>query len=756
MKKLQYILLCTLLLLVAACEKDTEPSNFAPGLSTGAVSDVYRVGATLSGSVQKSEGTLVKDCGILYSELQSLAEYTEVKVDVGEASSFSVSLQGLSPGKTYYYCTYASSGYSIAKGEVKNFTTTESNTPVFGELQVDAKNEKSFTVSAAIIDEGGSDLILRGFCWKEADGSNPTVEDNVSNVALDATAFAAKINDLMPDKEYVVCAYAINGRGVGYGKSVTVTTNTSTVPVVSSIMPTDSTDTSVQVEARILSRGETALTEKGFCWSSESEVPTTANLKKAVEGDADTFSAIISALKPETTYYIRAYAVNGQGVGYGDVFKFTAKKVDIPMLTTLRVSTSDVFATVFAQVTNGVLISHHGFEWTVDKENFLPDKLGDKTSNVDVHLNATYDEADGTFNGDIEELEPNTTYYVRAFAFSREDNVLGLGNIIEFKTKEGVPEVLGVTVTDIEETSVIASSKFIPHKNGTTVSRKGFFYGITPTPAIDGTEVTSSSEGNDIVAAISGLAPNTTYYIVPYVDFSNGKVFGRQGTFKTLVATTAPVVGVTTISDIGENTASVFAEITSDGGATITEKGFCYSITNMNPTIADSRVTSYSEGFSIAADLVGLNSAADYYICAYAINEKGISYGEVQKFSTDPPEQVMFAPTVGETTISNVSEHSASVFATISSDGGTVVTEKGFCYSSTSMVPTLSDYKVTSSTENMDIAANLTGLAAGTKYYVRAYADNGIGIGYGDVKEFTTEAEIREPNVDDIESPDKN
>lgn len=756
MKKLQYTLLCSLLLLMAACEKDTEPSNFAPGLSTGAVSDIYRVGATLSGGVQKSEGTLIKDCGILYSELQSMAEYTEVKVDIGEAASFSVPLQGLSPGKTYYYCAYASSGYSIAKGEVKSFVTTESNAPVFGELQVGAKNEKSFTVSATIIDEGGSDLILRGFCWKPADGNSPTVEDNVSNVALDATVFASKINDLTPGKEYVVCAYAINAKGVGYGKSVTVTTNTSTVPVVSSITPVDSTDTSVQVEARILSRGETALTEKGFCWSSESEVPTTANLKKVVEGGEDTFGAIISDLKPETTYYIRAYAVNGQGVGYGDVFKFTTKKVDAPILTTLRVSTSDVFVTAFAQVTNGVLISHHGFEWTVDKENFLPDKLGDKTSNVDVHLNATYNEADGTFNGDIKELEPNTTYYVRAFAFSREDNVLGLGNIIEFKTKEGIPEVLGVTVTDIKETSAIASSKFIPHKNGTTVSRRGFFYGITSTPAIDGMELTSSSEGNDIVAAISGLTPNTTYYIVPYVDYSNGKIFGKQDTFRTLVATTAPVVGMTTVSDIGENTASASAEITSDGNLAITEKGFCYSMTNMTPTIADSKVTSYSEGTGITADLVELNSAADYYIRAYAINEKGISYGAVQKFSTNLPEQVMFAPTVGETTISNVGEHSVSVFATIFSDGGTVVTEKGFCYSATSVMPAISDHKVISSAEDMDIAVDLTGLSAGTKYYVRAYADNGIGIGYGDVKEFTTEAEIKEPNVNDIESPDKN
>ena len=241
MKKLQYLLLCTLLLLMTACEKDTEPSNFAPGLSTGAVSEVYRMGATLSGGVRKSEGTVVKDFGILYSELQSMVEYTEVKATTADPVSFSVSVQGLEPGKDYYYCSYASSGYSIAKGEIKFFRTTDSNVPVFGELQVSNKDEKSFTVSTTIIDEGGSDLILRGFCWKLSGGGEPTVSDNVSNVSLEASAFTAKINDLTPGKEYLVCAYAINAKGVGYGKSLLVTTHTSTVPVVSSINPKDST-----------------------------------------------------------------------------------------------------------------------------------------------------------------------------------------------------------------------------------------------------------------------------------------------------------------------------------------------------------------------------------------------------------------------------------------------------------------------------------------------------------------------------------
>ena len=76
MNRLKQIIGCILLLLLAGCEKDTEPTNFAPKLSTGEASEIYRVGATLSGSVQKSEGILIKECGILYSTIQRSEEHT--------------------------------------------------------------------------------------------------------------------------------------------------------------------------------------------------------------------------------------------------------------------------------------------------------------------------------------------------------------------------------------------------------------------------------------------------------------------------------------------------------------------------------------------------------------------------------------------------------------------------------------------------------------------------------------------------------
>lgn len=434
MKRIEYILLCSLLVLWTACEKDTLPMNFSPALKTGEATEIYRMGATLSGSIQKSEGVVVKDCGILLSELQSMAEYTELKVMASDVTLLSVQVKDLQPGKTYYYCAYASSGYSIARGEIKTFTTTESNAPVFGELQVPERDEKSVTVSTVLLDEGGSELILSGFCWKEADEgkSNPTTRDNVVNATPEGGKITARMKDLKADKEYAVCAYGVNAKGVGYGKTIVVKTQNATVPALSSITPVDSTALSIMVKASILSSGETEISEYGFCWSAESQMPTTAHMKQVVteKDNNNVFSLNIADLRPETTYYIRAYAINGQGNGYGDVLKYTTRKG--LTVTTLHAEVTGTMVVVYGVVTPGTENNHHGFEFATNRDDLL-NQTGNVRS-VDVHTNLSYNQADGTFHGELGVLEANTTYYVRAWFMDAETSQWVYGDIMEVRT----------------------------------------------------------------------------------------------------------------------------------------------------------------------------------------------------------------------------------------------------------------------------------------------------------------------------------
>ena len=322
MKKLSYILLCGLMLILSACEKDTESSNFAPVVTTGTASNIYRMGATLSGSITLTETNTAKEYGILFSELESMAEYDEYPVKDG-STSYSVLIQNLEPGETYYYCAYASSGYSIAKSQIKSFTTTQSNAPVFNEVILQSKDEKSCAVSVELLDEGGSELLMTGFVWAEAGSGEPTIKSNVVNVEPQGSRMSATIKGMEPNKTYLVRAYAVNAQGVGYSNSISVTTNTATVPFLSNITRVDSTEVSITLKASVVDAGLGDVTKFGFCYSSESKEPTTAHLVvENVEGDSKEFSALIDGLKTETTYYIRAYAINEKGTGYSETFVY--------------------------------------------------------------------------------------------------------------------------------------------------------------------------------------------------------------------------------------------------------------------------------------------------------------------------------------------------------------------------------------------------------------------------------------------------
>lgn len=429
MKRIGYILLYSLWVLLAACEKDTLPMNFSPTLTTGEATDIYRMGATLSGSIQRSGNVIVKDCGILLSELQSMAEYTELKAGDSESASLSVQVKDLQPGKTYYYCAYAGSGYSIARGEIKKFTTTESNAPVFDELQVTARDEKSLTVSVALLDEGGSELLLSGFCWKETDGSsgNPTTKDHVVNAMPEGETLRAQIKDLKADQEYLICAYGVNAKGVGYGKTVRVSTRLATVPTLSTPVAKDSTDLSITVASRILSKGETEVTEIGFCWSAETQEPTKQHLYQVLteQLEQEEFGMRIGNLKAETTYYIRAYAVNGQGTGYGETYQFTTKKGVTLSIT--RVETTGTVATVYASMIGSENTEACYYQLSQDRNN-MEQSVGNLIESIPRDQN-------GAFGWKIGGLQPNTTYYVRA-CYANAESDKTESEIKELKTQQ--------------------------------------------------------------------------------------------------------------------------------------------------------------------------------------------------------------------------------------------------------------------------------------------------------------------------------
>jgi len=95
-------------------------------------------------------------------------------------------------------------------------------------------------------------------------------------------------------------------------------------------------------------------------------------------------------------------------------------------------------------------------------------------------------------------------------------------------------------------------------------------------------------------------------------------------------------------------------------------------------------------------------------------------------------------PTITTNLIDNITETSATAGGHISSDGGATVTERGVCYSTSSM-PTTSNSKMAAGTGTGSFTTNLSGLTESTTYYVRAYAINSAGTAYGDDINFKTQ-----------------
>ena len=106
--------------------------------------------------------------------------------------------------------------------------------------------------------------------------------------------------------------------------------------------------------------------------------------------------------------------------------------------------------------------------------------------------------------------------------------------------------------------------------------------------------------------------------------------------------------------------------------------------------------------------------------------------------STEP---IVTIPVLTTITASAVTQSTAASGGDIVSDGGATIITRGVCWS-TNPNPTIEEYKTIDGTGTGSFESNLTGLTHSTEYFVRAYATNNLGTGYGNTVSFTTEQGI--------------
>jgi len=191
-----------------------------------------------------------------------------------------------------------------------------------------------------------------------------------------------------------------------------------------------------------------------------------------------------------------------------------------------------------------------------------------------------------------------------------------------------------------------------------------------------------------------------------------------------------PTVTTQSVSDVLETTATGNGNITDLGCPYPSQHGVCWN-TSGTPTIADNKTEegSSSATGAFTSNITGLSTNTQYYVRAYITNSEGTTYGDQTDFTT------LEFPVLTTDEIEGIDENSAISGGNVIS--GDVVTERGVCWS-TNPNPTIADSRTSDGSGLGSFVSNITGLNKNTKYYVRAYAVNSDGIGYGDEKSFIT------------------
>jgi hypothetical protein len=400
------------------------------------------------------------------------------------------------------------------------------------------------------------------------------------------------------------------------------------------------------------------------------------------------------------------------------LFHSCADKPSPPVVATIPVSlVTYTTASSGGAVTNegGAPVTGRGLCWNTSTDPTIINSKSEESGGF------------GAFRSNITQLTGGTKYYLRAYATNEAGT--GYGNQITFTTRQSVTASIttlaGILIT---QTSAVSGGN-ISSENGAAVTARGVCWSISALPTVElSTKTTDGTGTGAFTSNLVKLIPNTMYYVRAYAISSAGTGYGDQVTLTTSQVTTASLT-TADINSITQVSAVSGGIITNDNGATVTSRGVCWS-TSTGPTIEPGAKTTDGSGTGVfASSITGLSRGVLYYVRAYATNSIGTSYGNQLSFTT------LNVPSVTTTAVSSIIQTGATSGGNVTSDGGSVITDRGICWGSKPN-PTITDSKTISGTGTGIFESSITGSLTDSVYYVRAYATNSIGTGYGNQVRF--------------------
>lgn len=329
-------------------------------------------------------------------------------------STFVCSLSDLTDGKTYSVYAFAKNAQGTAYSEkVITFTTIAIVPPTVVTSDVTAISYTSAVCGGDISSDGNAEVTERGICY--ATTAQPTTQDSVILCGSGTGSFSTVLPNLQDGVTYYVRAYATNGKGTAYGEQKIFATPAYSLPTLTTAEVTNISYTTATCGGNITSDG-IPITERGVCYSTRMN-PTISDTKIVGSSGIGAFSCNLIGLSDETTYYIRAYAIDSKGrTAYGDQKVFNTWSYTLPTLGTITIEdVSYTFATCKGNVisSGNTEITECGVCYSIQNNPTIADSI--------VRSDITI----GAFNCRLTGLLPGTTYYVRAYATNSKGTAYG-------------------------------------------------------------------------------------------------------------------------------------------------------------------------------------------------------------------------------------------------------------------------------------------------------------------------------------------
>lgn len=180
------------------------------------------------------------------------------------------------------------------------------------------------------------------------------------------------------------------------------------VPTIVTSYPSDISSTNLTTGGNVIDDGGAVIEKRGICWSNEGIPDITGGNVLEAGGGAGIFSVTLSDLTPNTTYNIRSFAINRAGTFYGNLESLKTK-TGLPSVafhdSVSAVTHNSAVCGVVVSDDGGSAVTARGVCWSKSPN-----------PSVDSEYKTLIGYGTGSFISTITNLEPNTAYYVKAYA----------------------------------------------------------------------------------------------------------------------------------------------------------------------------------------------------------------------------------------------------------------------------------------------------------------------------------------------------